>query len=394
MSLRECDRCHFLKPDGTRCKLSTCTTGRYCWIHTKKRYGLRVKPSTVGGKGLFAAKRFRPGTTVSRYTGDVLTLNEKLARYPNDDAEYVLQVGNTGRFIDARSTQSSVARYTNDCRGTGRPCNARFRGSFIKATRVIDDGQEVLVPYGNDYWNRAGDKGAAEDGGRPPVPVYDVNTQKQLLILAGGMNFTSPADAVPTHSDDVRLRTMAHLCNANVKSIGSNPQDSACHVHADVRQLSSPRSSARAATAACDVFILDFYFLPKVYLENSNSANGYGTKWFTARGQVAYLLSQHCRAVVLPYDKGGLMWAQYQRYRHELPDDIVVERSSDYRVNPLAVGTVKAQSDTNWLTLKPNDRVYNRTYAAQSILYLDHRYKFIVAYTQPNTLQWLRSLSS
>ena len=391
MSVRECDRCHFLKPDGTRCRLSTCTTGRYCWIHTKKKFGLRVKPSAVGGKGLFAAKVFRPRAAISRYTGEVLTLQQKLARYPEDDAEYVLEVGN--RYIDARSTQSSVARYANDCRGTGRPCNAKFRGSTVEATRVIGDGQEVLVPYGRDYWERGDGGGAAKAAAaRPPVPVYNVNARKQLLILVGGMNFTSPADAVPTHSDDVRLRMLAHLCSANVKSIGSNPNDSACHIQADVRQLAAPRSSARAATAACDAFILDFYFLPKVYLENNSNQNGYGTKWFTAGGQVAHLLSQRCRAVVLPYDKGGLLWAQYEQHRDELPDGIVVERTADRSLNPLAVATVAAQSDTNWLTLKPNNAVYNRTYTAQSAAYLGRSYKFIIAYRQPGTLQWLRGL--
>ena len=125
MSIRECDRCHALKPNGQRCRLQTCTTGRYCWIHTQSLYHLRVNPSTIpgAGKGLFTTQPIHTGQSIVRYTGDVLNRHQLDERYLDGVAgDYVLQV-NQNRFIDARSTQSSVARYVNSTRGTNRPSN-------------------------------------------------------------------------------------------------------------------------------------------------------------------------------------------------------------------------------------------------------------------------------
>lgn len=398
MSLRECDRCHYIKPDGTRCRLSTCTTGRYCWIHTRKRYMLRVKPSTIpnAGKGLFAATAdFTAGQNIVPYTGDVLTRAQLHARYPNNDGQYVLQAAGD-RFIDARSTQSSVGRYANTCRGTNKPCNARFtngRDPSIRATRYIPDGSEILVPYGSAFRapaaaSSSGSSSAAASAQRRAVPVYNANQQRRLFILCGGMNFTTPAGAVPAHSDDVRCRMLAHLYNARVKSIGSNANNSATHTASDLRQLANRRSLARADTEACNVFILDFYFLKRIYF---TAGHGYGNTWFDADGQVAYLLSHRCRAVILPYDTWGMMWAQYTDHEDEMAAaGITVERTNSTDINPLAVATLRAERDTNWLQLKPNDEVYNRTYAQGSI-YLSKAYKFIVAYKAAGTMQWLRA---
>ena len=152
MSIRECDRCHALKPDGQRCKQRTCQT-QFCWIHSKTQLGLRIKPSTIGGKGLFAAKPFKKNASVARYTGEALTKAQLEQRYGNATAPYGLQLAKN-RYLDARSTLTAAGRYVNDCRGTGQRCNAKLtKAATVKATANIPFGREILAPYGAKYWS-------------------------------------------------------------------------------------------------------------------------------------------------------------------------------------------------------------------------------------------------
>lgn len=150
MSIRDCDRCTAITAAGHRCKLITCKTGPYCYVHSKSILGVRVKRSGVHGQGLFAERKFRRGENIAEYTGPLTV------EIPEGD--YGLEM-RSGRFRDAIRTNSTVARYANDCRGTGRRCNAALKGdrhdpdrAWLRAQHKIRKGQEIMAKYGDQYW--------------------------------------------------------------------------------------------------------------------------------------------------------------------------------------------------------------------------------------------------
>lgn len=152
--MKTCDRCTALTLDGTRCKRNTCTTGPTCYQHTQ---GLRVKPSHVAGKGLFATRNFQPNTLIAPYVGE--KLKRKTFNRQHRDPQYAIGVGNW--VIDARRSNSGVARYINDCRETRYPCNASFDKAgrsrvLVHARRRIRTGSEIFAPYGSGYWRGRG----------------------------------------------------------------------------------------------------------------------------------------------------------------------------------------------------------------------------------------------
>ena len=158
MSRRECTRCHAHIANGPRrCSRRTCIYPRYCWQHTQKLDGLKLAPSTLPntGLGLFATKDFARNELIGPYTGTISTVPI--------NGPYVLEV-HRRKFIDAKSTQSCITRYANDCRtvnkraGQCRGNNSQFRptrdrqGANLKADRLIRAGQEIFVGYSRDYW--------------------------------------------------------------------------------------------------------------------------------------------------------------------------------------------------------------------------------------------------
>jgi uncharacterized protein len=159
MSVRECDRCHGTTKGGVRCSRTTCQTARYCWQHLIKESGLRVRRSSIprAGLGLYAEKDYPKGKLIGAYTGDIIDKAELDKRYgKNTQAAYVLGTAKN-RFIDARSTQSCVARYANGCdkprSGSKVKCNADFTTrANLRATRKIEKGDEIFARYGRSYW--------------------------------------------------------------------------------------------------------------------------------------------------------------------------------------------------------------------------------------------------
>lgn len=88
--VRECGRCKKIKPDGARCRLRTCKTFPYCWIHLKYKEGFRVKDSTIpgAGQGVF-------------YIGRPLTPELKVVRRADPNAQEIIdyQRIDNGNFV-------------------------------------------------------------------------------------------------------------------------------------------------------------------------------------------------------------------------------------------------------------------------------------------------------
>ena len=131
------------------------------------------------GEGLFARRRFAVGEHILDYAFmngvngemvDHLTAAERWQRYPalpgNPDGtgEYLLEIGRGRLFLDALKQNWGPTRGVGAPRGMMGECglggkvntnpgkqNARFKGSKIRATRVIRIGEEIFVPYRRNY---------------------------------------------------------------------------------------------------------------------------------------------------------------------------------------------------------------------------------------------------
>lgn len=167
-TIRECRRCDATNwTNGRRCHNRTCKYGIFCWVHHKYLLNLAVKPSGLpnAGNGLFVYDPVPAGTRIAEYTGKEVDAIE-YDRREEGAYGYKLEPPNDDVVIDAASTQSSVARYANDCRDDQEAqnlceTNAEFveddTGNdvkvFLEATQNIPAGGEVFLDYGPEYWD-------------------------------------------------------------------------------------------------------------------------------------------------------------------------------------------------------------------------------------------------
>ena len=124
---------------------------------------LYVKPSSLPGcgKGLFTKKYIPKGTLVVEYKGRTRTWNEiKEESKKRYIYEYMFAI-NDNRYIDASRSYKAISRYANDAmgfirvKGVTNNCVYTDDGvkAFIKATKDIPAGSEILVRYGKEYWD-------------------------------------------------------------------------------------------------------------------------------------------------------------------------------------------------------------------------------------------------
>lgn len=161
MSTKSCVRCEAVKPNGERCRKTTCKYARMCWLHTRQKKGLAVRKSRIygAGDGLFATRVIPKGSLIDEYKGEQITPSE----YKKRDTNYGLQL-NKNVVIDGRDTQANLARYANDCRSKNikkKECkgsNAKFaidnkrQRASLRARRKIKNGEEIYVSYSASYW--------------------------------------------------------------------------------------------------------------------------------------------------------------------------------------------------------------------------------------------------
>ena len=101
---------------------------------------------------------------------DRLNEEERWLRYPalpgdpEGAGKYLLQIGNGRLYLDALKQDLGPSQGVGRHRGEKKRCglggkvnthpgkqNARFKGSVICATRAIQIGEEIFVPYGRSY---------------------------------------------------------------------------------------------------------------------------------------------------------------------------------------------------------------------------------------------------
>jgi hypothetical protein len=154
--------------NGRQCGRTTVVTHPYCWYHTRTELGLEVRRSTIAGAGLglFAVRPFLPGERIAQYDGERLSADEYQERYEGQAlGTFGIELDHNV-VLDARRTDSGVARYACDYHGSGGKANAEFvavlnkRGGevWIIATKSIGVGDEIFVDYGDEMHDAMGVK--------------------------------------------------------------------------------------------------------------------------------------------------------------------------------------------------------------------------------------------
>jgi SET domain-containing protein len=120
---------------------------------------LVVKRSSLpgAGKGLFTKKFIPKGASIVEYKGRITTWKE--VDHDEGTNGYIFYV-KRDHVIDAAPYKKALARFANDARGLARikgiANNAEYKQRglrvFIKATKDIPAGSEILVDYGKEYW--------------------------------------------------------------------------------------------------------------------------------------------------------------------------------------------------------------------------------------------------
>lgn len=119
---------------------------------------LLIKKSKIpgAGKGLFTKKFIPKGTRIVEYKGRITTWKNVLNGKKFNAYVYYI---NRNHVIDAMRRKSAFARYANDANGitkNGLLNNTRYilenRRVFLHSKRDIQAGEEILVSYGNEYW--------------------------------------------------------------------------------------------------------------------------------------------------------------------------------------------------------------------------------------------------
>jgi len=108
------------------------------------------------------------GDIICLYTG--MSLEDVL--FVNNRSEYILEVvwfngvANELWYLDAAHLNATAGRYVNGIRGTGKNANAAHTCPLeyhetigcwyisVVALDTIEVGEEVLVEYGDKYWNQ------------------------------------------------------------------------------------------------------------------------------------------------------------------------------------------------------------------------------------------------
>lgn len=154
-------RCAEMKPDGARCKCKCAIGTPFCHVHLKYIHHLQIKPSTIqgAGKGVFAVGKdaiiFRNGDPIISYDGQHVTRHTLEERYGPNTAPYGVETGVSGEKIEDAALRRGAGAVCNHA--TGHKVNARIRWSTarhqheIVATKIIRNGAEVFVNYGQQY---------------------------------------------------------------------------------------------------------------------------------------------------------------------------------------------------------------------------------------------------
>lgn len=104
----------------------------------------------MAGLGLFAQEPIKKGELIIEYIGNILTKEEVDAIVTN---QYLFEISRN-KTIDG-SVRWNIARYCNHaCEEAGNAESEITKGRvFVKATKNISEGEEILYDYGEEFVN-------------------------------------------------------------------------------------------------------------------------------------------------------------------------------------------------------------------------------------------------
>jgi uncharacterized protein len=120
---------------------------------------LYVKRSQLpdSGKGLFTKVPITKGTRIVEYKGKLQKWKD--VKHLDGINGYLMYITRNA-VIDALPEKHTFGRYANDAKGLSKVHGLRNNAEYvsegnrcyIEATRKIKKGEEILVYYGNEYW--------------------------------------------------------------------------------------------------------------------------------------------------------------------------------------------------------------------------------------------------
>jgi SET domain-containing protein len=111
---------------------------------------IRVAPSRIAGKGLFAAIDLKQGMRIIQYLGERITRQESERRLAEDNV-YIFEL-NEHYALDGKSPKN-LARYINHSCDPNCEVENTGRTIWIVAARNIQEGEELSYDYGYEVKN-------------------------------------------------------------------------------------------------------------------------------------------------------------------------------------------------------------------------------------------------
>jgi hypothetical protein len=106
--------------------------------------------------GLFTTRPIKKNTILGIYLGENLTFPQFRRKYPDLFGKYTVTVD--GRSYIDSAKKRCYAAMANDYRGLAGSKNAAINHSngsvYLRATRNIPAGSQILTDYGSEYWER------------------------------------------------------------------------------------------------------------------------------------------------------------------------------------------------------------------------------------------------
>jgi len=198
-----CRRCAAISArTGNRCSRQVCVGLPLCWQHTRAAWNVAIRQAGPRvGKGLFAAAPtgapsavrrrqaplFRKGDLIVPYApAEELAPEELDERYDYGGwqvtAPYAVPLPSSPDVVLDAACVRNVGSLANDPRGRrGLRSNAELTEEngtlWLRATRAVRDGDEILLNYGPDYW-----AGAKACGPNENQPCFDLWQRRRAPI--------------------------------------------------------------------------------------------------------------------------------------------------------------------------------------------------------------------
>ena len=155
-------QCESVK-EGHRCGRNVIIGYTYCFQHLMMKKKLRIKQSTLGDfQGLFCQDKlkptdnnilFRAGDVITQYIGERLNRDELDQRYSDKTGPYAALLNDKGDTIDAALMRGvgSLSNHGNTAKNRNAMLEIRGQNVYLKATKNIRNGSEILCNYGTSY---------------------------------------------------------------------------------------------------------------------------------------------------------------------------------------------------------------------------------------------------